>query len=91
MTKKGTTTNLDKDSENRFLEERNNNLTVKKWAEIEIVSNKSFPNWLNGRFGKSESKFISCNSFKAFFSNEKGWYARYTYWRCDEMIEAINF
>ena len=51
-----------------------------------IIKQKSFPILLNGRLVN-----ICCNSFKAFFSNEKGKNARYNYWRCDETIEAVSF
>lgn len=42
-------------------------------------------NWLSGT---PECKYICFYSFQTFFSNEKGNYARYTYRKCDQMIEA---
>lgn len=56
-----------------------------------IFSNKTFPVYLNWLFAKHEYTYICCNSFKEFFPNEKGEYARHTYWRCDEMIKVANF
>lgn len=45
--------------------------------------------WHKESYGKSVCK--CCNSFKAFFSYEKGKHKRYTYWSCDKITEAINF
>ena len=42
-------------------------------------------------FEKSDHKYICCNNERAFFSNEKDKYKRYTYWTCDEMIDSLNF
>ena len=52
---------------------------------------KKFLYLIKWSFEKSHCNFICCNSFKAFFCNEKGKYARYTYWKCEDMIEALNF
>lgn len=42
-------------------------------------------------YNKSDCKFICCISYKALFSLEKSKDARYTYWRCNDMIKAVFF
>ena len=42
-------------------------------------------------FKKSDHKYICRYNGRAFFSNEKDKYKRYTYWTRNEMIDSLNF
>ena len=42
-------------------------------------------------FDKTNQKYICCSRERSFFSDVKDKYKRYTYWTCEEMIDAVYF